>query len=282
MLDPNRLPIDASFAYLQELITALELAQRAGALLLDIHQRGPTRIEHKASEHDLLTEADLASQELIVSTIRARFPDHGIVAEEEGGSKEGRSEALWFIDPLDGTMNFAHRLPIFAVSIALFVEGIPTVAAVQDVVRERTYWAAVGQGAWMDLERRLQVSNTETLERSLLTTGFPVSSALNADNNLAEFNYLLPRAWGIRRPGAAALDLAWVADGRFDGYWEANILPWDWAAGVLLVTEAGGEVSGYVNDPWRLGMKQIIASNGRIHQALQTAIQTARRQAGFS
>lgn len=271
------LPISRSFPYFDALTTAIDLGQRAGSLLLNIHRHGPRHIESKSTGVDLLTEADLASQALIVEGLQARFPDHGLLAEEEGANQQGEGGALWLVDPLDGTTNFAHRFPVFAVSIALWVDGQPQVAVVQDVVRERTYWAAAGQGAWMDIERRLQVSETSELAQSLLATGFPYSRATNPDNNLAEFNHLMPRTRGVRRAGSAAIDMAWVADGRLDGYWEAGLSPWDWAAGLLLVQEAGGAISDYWGQPWQMGKRQFAASNGRLHPALLAALQAARQ-----
>lgn len=279
-IDPADLPLSPAFAHRHALVTAIDLAQRAGALLLDIHHRGPRRIERKSTGVDLLTEADLASQELIVAGLRATFPDHGLLAEEKGADRTTTSGALWLIDPLDGTTNFAHRFPVFAVSIALWVDGEPQVGVVQDVVRERSYWAAAEQGAWMDLERRLQVSRTAELGQSLLATGFPYSRATNLDNNLAEFNYLMPATRGVRRAGSAAIDMAWVADGRLDGYWEAGLSPWDWAAGLLLVREAGGMISDYEGHSWAMDKKQFVASNGWLHTTLLAAIQTARRTLG--
>lgn len=275
-VDPA-LAISPSFPHTDALIVAIDLARRAGKLLLDIHQRGPRRVESKSTGVDLLTEADLASQELIVAGLTAAFPHHGLLAEESGDNRAGVSEALWLVDPLDGTTNFAHRFPVFSVSIALWVGGEPQVAVVQDVVRRRSYWAAAGQGAWMDRERRLQVSQTAELGQSLLATGFPYSRAANPDNNLAEFCHLMPRTRGVRRAGSAALDMAWLADGRLDGYWEAGLAPWDWGAGLLLVQEAGGMVSDYGGQPWQMGKKQFVASNGLLHPALVDALQTARR-----
>lgn len=279
-IDPAVLPISPAFAHAAALVTAIDLAQRAGDLLLNIYQAGPRRVERKSTGVDLLTEADLASQELIVAGLRAAFPDHGLMAEEKGADRTAAGGALWLVDPLDGTTNFAHRFPVFAVSIALWVDGEPQVGVVQDVVRGRSYWAAAGQGAWMDRERRLQVSQTAELGQSLLATGFPYTRATNPDNNLAEFCHLMPRTRGVRRAGSAALDMAWLADGRLDGYWEAGLSPWDWAAGLLLVREAGGVISDYQGQPWEMGKKQFVASNGPLHPALLDAIQTARQMLG--
>lgn len=278
---PIELPIAPDFPYREALLTAMTLARQAGDLLLTIHRRGPRRVTTKSTGVDLLTEADLASQELILTELQRRFPDHDILAEEAGGERRDTGRPLWLVDPLDGTTNFAHRFPVFAVSIALWVNGRPQVGVVQDVVRERTYWAAAGQGAWLADERRLQVSETATLGESLLATGFPYTRATHADNNLAEFNALMPVTRGVRRAGSAALDMAWVADGRLDGYWEPYLAPWDWAAGLLLVTEAGGTVSDYGGGPLHLGSCTIVASNGRLHTALLAAIREARRRAGL-
>jgi myo-inositol-1(or 4)-monophosphatase len=157
---------------------------------------------------------------------------------------------------------------------------------VQDVVRERTYWGARGHGAWLGTPDKLddlpmRVSGSRELNQSLIATGFPYGRATLTDNNLAEFNHLMPRVRGVRRAGAAALDLAWVGDGRLDGYWEAHLSPWDWGAGVLLVAEAGGVVTDYAGEPWRLGKDQMVAANPRLHEKLLAAVQTARRAAGL-
>ncbi len=283
---PNSLPIPATYAYYEELTTAIDLARQAGDLLLKIHRSGPRRIASKKTAVDMVTEADTASQALILETITSRFPDHNIMAEEEGGDREKGGQMRWLIDPLDGTTNFASRFPVFAVSIAMCVDGQPAIGVVQDVVRERTYWAAAGQGAWMGTpqhldEVRLQVSQTRELNQSLIATGFPYVRAQTHDNNLAEFNYLMPRVRGIRRAGAAALDLSWVADGRLDGYWEAHLWPWDWGAGTLFIVEAGGVVTDYSGQPWQLGKDQMIAANPHLHEKLLNAVQTARREAGL-
>ena len=279
-------PIPTTFDYYPELSTAIDLARKAGDLLLQIHRSGPRQVRTKKTSVDMVTEADTASQALILETLTARFPDYNVLAEEEGGDQQRGSRALWLIDPLDGTTNFASRYPIFAVSIALWVDEEPVLGVIQDVVRERTYWGAKGHGAWLGTPQKLddlpmRVSRTADLDQSLIATGFPYVRAMTNDNNLAEFNYLMPRVRGVRRAGAAALDLAWVGDGRLDGYWEARLSPWDWGAGVLLVAEAGGVVTDYQGQPWRPGQDQMIAANPHLHAQLLDAIQTARREAGF-
>ena len=280
--DPTALPLSSTYPYQEALVTAVTLARQAGALLLDIHRRGPQRIERKSTHFDLVTEADVASQELILGVIRTRFPVVGILAEEEGGSRNGSSGAVWIVDPLDGTTNFAHRYPAFTVSIGMWVNGRPELGVVQDVVREHTYWGAVGQGAWLDQDRRLQVSQTGDLQESLVATGFPYSRAFNPDNNMAEYGHILMCTQGVRRAGSAALELALLADGRLDGYWEGHLSSWDYAAGVLLVSEAGGRVTGYDGQPLQLGRHQVVASNGPLHDSLWEAVRTARERAGLS
>ncbi|MCO6452716.1 MAG: inositol monophosphatase [Caldilineales bacterium] len=281
--NPMDLPIATDYPYRLALTTAISLAQQAGALILDVHRRGPRHIVVKGGNPmDVVTEADTAAQALILETIHERFPDHGIVAEESGGDRPGQGGAIWYIDPLDGTTNFASGLPIFAVSLGLWVDGRPEVSVVQDVVRQRTYWAAAGQGAWMDSERRLQVSKTTELSHSVLATGFPRSRAQVADNNLAEFVHLTPLIRDVRRSGSAALDQAWVADGRMDGFWEPGLAAWDCGAGVLLVLEAGGVVSDYQGEAYQPGGKQYVATNGLVHEALLAEIRHARQQAGFA
>ncbi len=283
---PMDLPIPTSFPFYQELITAIELARQAGDLLLRIHRTGPRQVRTKRTAVDMVTEADTASQALILETLIARFPGHSILAEEEGGERTGQGQGLWLVDPLDGTTNFASRFPIFGVSIALWVDETPVLGVIQDVVRERTYWGARGHGAWLGTPAHLadlplRVSSTRELNQSLIATGFPYARATLRDNNLAEFNYLMPRVRGVRRAGAAALDLAWVADARLDGYWEAHLSPWDWGAGVLLIQEAGGVVTDYQGNPWRLGRDQMVAGNPYVHEKLLQAVQKARQQAGL-
>ena len=283
----NNLPIPSTYDYYEELTTAIDLARRAGDLLLEIHRQGPRHIETKKTAVDMLTEADTASQALILETLTSRFPDHDIMAEEDGGDKSNGGRALWLVDPLDGTTNFASRFPVFAVSIALWVNGQPAIGVVQDVVRERTYWTAAGHGAWMGTPQRLddirlKVSETRELNQSLLATGFPYVRAIARDNNLAEFDYLMPRVRGIRRAGAAALDQVWLADGRLDGYWEARLSPWDWAAGMLFILEAGGVVTDYAGQPWQIDANNMVAANPYLHEKLLHAVQTARREAGFT
>lgn len=265
---------------------AIETALRAGAILRDVHRRGPQRIASKSSRIDLVTEADLASERLIVEAIRTRCPEHGIFAEESAAGVP-LEETFWLIDPLDGTTNFAHGFPCFAVSLALQEAGEIVLGVVYDPLREECYWAERGGGAWLRYagsDRALKVSSTAELGQSLLATGFSYQRAATADNNLLEFNYFLPKVQGIRRAGAATLDMAYLAAGILDGYWEARLSPWDWAAGALLVEEAGGKVCDYDGRPWHVGCPNIIASNGQpaLHRALLEGVQIARRRLASS
>jgi len=248
---------------------AIETVREAGRLLR-------ARFEHqhivasKSSPIDLVTEADLASERLIVDRIRQRFPDHAILAEEgQGGGN--RSPYVWLIDPLDGTTNYAHGFPVFSVNIALARGGEILLGVTYDPLRDELFTAQWGAGAFLN-ERRLRVSQTAHLSESLLATGFPYNRATNPQNNLGPFNAVMPLVRGIRRGGSAALDLAYVAAGRLDGYWEFWLNPWDWAAGVLLVTEAGGTVTDVAGQPWRLDSSSMVATNGHLHQELLRAV----------
>jgi myo-inositol-1(or 4)-monophosphatase len=250
-------------AYLE---TAVEIAREAGALVGHYFER---RIGYEIKgEFDLVTEADRASEKLVVERLRAHFPAHNIVAEE-GGGFSGPSEYCWFVDPLDGTTNFAHGFPAFNVSIGLARNGQPIAGVVYDPTRRETFSAERGAGAYLD-NHRLHVSGCKSLGASLASTGFP--SRKRAHNVNIHFYYQLAMAsHGVRRTGSAALDLAYVAAGRLDFFWEFGLNPWDVAAGVLLVTEAGGRVSDMHGAPHSLTESEtILADNGLLHdQALE-------------
>jgi myo-inositol-1(or 4)-monophosphatase len=244
---------------------AVELAKEAGQVLMDCFERRLV-VESKSSEIDLVTEADVASEKLIVKAIRERYPEHGVLSEEGLGEKQA-GEFLWLIDPLDGTTNYAHGYPVFCVSIALQREGETVLGVTYDPVRDELFCAEKGQGAYCN-GRRLSVSGAINLRRSLLATGFPYARASIEDNNVAEFGRIMPRVQGVRRGGAATLDMAYVAAGRLDGYWEFHLSPWDWAAGDLLVQEAGGRTSDVSGQPWRLRSKNMVATNGLLHEEM--------------
>jgi myo-inositol-1(or 4)-monophosphatase len=243
---------------------ALEIAQQAGGLLLD-EFRKPTRIEYKGGA-DIVTQADRRSEAFIVERLQTLFPQHAIVAEE-GGGQETSSEYCWYVDPIDGTTNFAHGYPVFCVSLALAAGAEMLVGVVHDPVRGETFHAARGEGAWLN-QQRLRVSGTERLAESLLGTGFP-SSKRHDTPNMVYYQRFTLLSHGVRRTGSAALDLCSVACGRFDGFWEMNLKPWDVAAGVLLVREAGGVVTDFSSMPYRLGGPEVLASNGLIHPQLR-------------
>ena len=220
----------------------------------------------KKGKIDLVTQADIESEKVIIETIRTVFPDHSILAEESGRI-DGRPEACWIIDPLDGTTNFAHGLGIFAVSIAFFSDGKPLYAIVFNPHSGELFTAEKGQGAYLN-NCRLSVSNTALVGDSLLVTGFPYNLERVTAALMARFESCLLAAQGIRRLGSAALDLCYVACGRMDGFWEENLNPWDTAAGMLIAQAAGGEVTDFDGEPFSVEKKQILATNGLIHSEM--------------
>ena len=268
--------------------TALAIAREAGALLREGYFASGSahkEIALKSSSMDLVTRYDKAAETLIADRLRSAFPDHRLLAEEGATNSDGDSPDLWVVDPLDGTTNFAHGFPIFAVSMALLENGVPRLGVVYDPTRDECFSAIAGQGAWLtradSTTEPLQVSSARTLQESLLATGFPYDVQTSDWDNLAEFRAFLKCSRGVRRPGAAAIDLAYVAAGRFDGYWEYKLKSWDIAAGVLLVEEAGGRVTSITNDSLILGERiHLIASNGHLHEAMAAVLADVRsRQA---
>lgn len=243
---------------------AIDLAHRAGAVLR-ARQEQERSVESKGFA-DVVTDADKASETLIVAAIRERFPDHGIRAEE-GGAAASAGEYEWLVDPLDGTINYLHGLPIYCVSLGLLRHGEPYLGAIYDPSRGELFAAERGRGAYCN-GRPLRVSATPRLAESLLTTGFPYNRFAEPDNNIREHNHLLLKCQDIRRPGSAALDLCSVAAGRSDAHWELGLHPWDVAAGAVIVLEAGGTVSDWQGRPWRPESRRLVASNGHIHQEL--------------
>lgn len=252
------------------------LVRQAGELLRQGHAEGAALLHTKQSAVDLVTETDLASERLLIGALRRAYPNHAVLGEESGEALPA-SGPVWVVDPLDGTTNFTHGFPVFGVSVALLVDGEPLLGAVGDPLRDDVFWAARGGGAWRN-GQPLRVSTTAELGRSLLATGFGYDRATNPDNNLAEFSYFMPKTRGVRRAGAAALDMAWLAAGWLDGYWEKGFQVWDAAAGVLLIREAGGVAATYSGRPWRPGDRNMAASNGvpSMHAALLTGLHTAR------
>lgn len=251
--------------YKREIKFARETAFKAGAILRKgINNR--RKVDFKGRV-DLVTEYDLKSEKFITSEIAHVFPHHSILAEEGGETQRGRSH-IWIIDPLDGTTNFAHDYPAFCVSIGLEVEGKMVLGAVYDPVHDELFHAVKGKGAFCN-KRRIHVSSQDKLNRSLLATGFPYDIAESSVDNLDNFARMYKVAQGIRRGGSAALDLCYLACGRFDGFWELKLHPWDSAAGLVIVQEAGGKVTDFHGKKYSIYLQEILASNAKIHRQMQ-------------
>ncbi|MCU0228033.1 MAG: inositol monophosphatase [Bryobacterales bacterium] len=240
---------------------ATEIAREAGALLLSYLEKRPAW--EVKGEQDLVTEADRASEALVVSRLHQYFPAHSVVAEEGGGA-DRNSEFCWYVDPLDGTTNFAHSYPAFSVSIGLLQGDEIIAGVVYDPTRDELFSAEKGSGAYLN-NRRIRVSKTAQLGESLLATGFP-SRKRHEDVNVYFFHQLGVKAHGIRRSGSAAIDLSCVASGRLDGFWEFGLNAWDVAAGLLLVSEAGGQYSDMRGGKFSLNSPHLIADNSLLHQ----------------
>jgi myo-inositol-1(or 4)-monophosphatase len=250
---------------------AVEIAREAGAFL---KQRlyADHRIEFKG-EINLVTEADRLSEEIITSRIQSLFPGHDMMAEECTNITRG-SEYRWIIDPLDGTTNYAHGYPVFCVSMALQRMGEVILGVIYNPMLDELFVAERGEGAFLQ-GTKIHVSDTRRLTEGLVATGFPYDVRENCRDALAYFNEMIPKARAIRRAGSAALDLAYLAAGRFDGFWELRLKPWDTAAGWLLVEEAGGVVTDFSGKPYYLKSPHILASNGRIHEELMKVLDQA-------
>jgi myo-inositol-1(or 4)-monophosphatase len=243
--------------------TAAEIAREAGAIVASYLERH-IGFELKGA-FDLVTEADRASENLIVERLRSHFPTHAIVAEE-GGGQAGASEYRWYVDPLDGTTNFAHGFPMFNVTLALERAGELIAGVIFDPVRNEMFAAELGSGAFLN-QRPIHVSKAAQIENSLLATGFP-SRKRHQNVNVHFYYQLAMLSHGVRRAGAAALDLAYVACGRLDGFWEFSLKPWDMAAGVLLIREAGGVCSDMRGEPFSVRGPHVLADNGLIHREM--------------
>jgi myo-inositol-1(or 4)-monophosphatase len=255
---------------------AVAAARRAGALLVG-QLGGPRHVEFKTGPTNLVTDMDRRAEAAVVETLRAHFPDDAVLSEEIG-QLAGSLRRRWVVDPLDGTTNYASGIPIFAVSIALEVDGRAVLGVVHDPTRDECFVAERGRGAHLD-GRPLRVSDTATLEASVLATGFAYTIRQDRDTNLPEHDLLSLRGRAVRAIGSAALSLAWVAAGRLDGFWELVLGAWDVAAGALLIEEAGGRVTdrdGGALDP---AAPAPVASNGRIHDEILATLAEARRAA---
>lgn len=220
------------------------------------------RIEVKKGA-GIVTEADKAAERLCLKKIFRKFPESSMIAEESGEYRSG-SDLCWVVDPLDGTSNYAHGFPWFSVSIGLYREGRPAVGVVYHPVLKETFYAEAGRGAFLN-GKRIRVSKTSRMQEALLSTGFYYSRGTQLKEEIGVFGRMNEVALGVRRPGSAALDLAFVAAGRFDGFWESGLSPWDVAAGFLIVEEAGGKVTDYRGRKTTMHGKQVVASNGKVH-----------------
>ena len=254
---------------------ALEIAREAGAVLREEVQHPPD-IAYKG-DYDLVTQADKRSEAVIVSRLQQLFPQHAVAAEEGSGKKTG-SEFRWHVDQLDGTTNFAHGYPCFCVSVALARGNELLLGVVYNPIFEEMFWASRGEGAFFN-GKKIACSKIPALRGSLLCTGFPNHKRHSLPNIHYYWDFTL-RSHGVRRDGSAALDLAYVAAGRFDGFWEFGLKPWDTAAGVVLVEEAGGKISDLDGKPYVLGGASILATNGLIHTEMETmAAEIKKREA---
>lgn len=244
---------------------AIREAKAAGLILLEKARQGFS-VEYKAAVN-LVTDADRAAEDSIVSAIRQSFPDHRILAEEGGAAGSSTSPYQWIIDPLDGTTNFAHGFPFYSVSIGLEYAGACVLGVVLDPVRGEIFTAELGAGASLN-GGKIRVSRTDTLDQSLLVTGFAYDIRDNPNNNLNHFTRLSMHAQGVRRTGSAALDLCYVAAGRFDGFWEVKLNPWDMAAGFVVLQEAGGLATSFEKNAFSIYGHQLVATNGLIHDEM--------------
>ena len=245
------------------LVAVARLAAQAGGAELMRHFGRLASIENKGRAGDLVTNADLAAEKVVLNILAEKTPEIAVLAEESGA--EGAQDGLrWCVDPLDGTTNFAHGYPFFATSIGLTYAQQPLLGAIEIPFLHESYWAAPNTGAFCN-QRAIQVSSCEQLEDALLVTGFAYDRHTRLDNNYAEFCWMTHRTRGVRRGGAAAVDLAFVASGRQDGYWERGLAPWDLAAGVALVELAGGQISGYRDEAFDLSRGRVIAAGPALH-----------------
>ena len=251
----------AAMGHKEDFLTPMQdIAREAGVLLMSFF--GKVSIEYKG-EVDLVTKADRASEKMIVERIRKQWPDHDLIGEE-GSRRETGSDFRWYVDPLDGTTNFAHGYPVFCVSMALEYKGERIAGVVFDPNRNEMFAAAKGSGAQLN-GQPAHVSSTPRLKESLVATGFP-SHKRHKNPNINFYHQITLRSHGVRRAGSAALDLCYTACGRFDAYWEFNLNSWDTAAGVLLVEEAGGKVTNFSGGPFEIASREVLASNTVLHE----------------
>jgi myo-inositol-1(or 4)-monophosphatase len=260
--------------YLQ---TATEAVVRAGDIMLE-QFGGEVRVDKKGTI-DLVTEVDLKVERMVRALVAERFPTHEILAEELGGSAGVPPGPCWILDPIDGTTNFAHGLPIFCASLALEIGGVAEVGAVYDPTRKELFSAEREKGAWLN-GRPIRVSTTRTLVDAMLVTGFPYDVHSRVAEIVGLFGEFVGQARAVRRLGSAAIDLCYIAAGRMDGFWESDLKAWDIAAGSLIVAEAGGRVTNMAGEPFLSRGGHVLASNGLLHEAMLNVIDTFRRASG--
>jgi myo-inositol-1(or 4)-monophosphatase len=243
--------------------TAIQAARLGGAILQDFAHKGFT-IHSKGEAINLVTEADLQSEKAIIQSIRKTFPEHQILSEEQGLQDIPQHPIKWIVDPLDGTVNFAHGFPMYNVSIGVEYQGTCVIGVIYDPTRDELFQGQQGRGATLN-GTPIHVSATPKLAEALLVTGFAYDIHTATDNNLKEFCTFTVRAGGMRRTGTAAIDLCYIACGRLDGFWELQLKPWDTAAGKIIVEEAGGKITDYAGNPYSIYGKTILATNNLIH-----------------
>src|SRR3954469_6568689 len=251
------------------LTTAIEAVVRAGDLQMQKFG-GPLQIDKKG-RIDLVTEVDVAVERMFRAMIAERFPDHEVLAEEMGGAPTAPAGPCWGFDPIDGTTNFAHGLPIFCASLALEIDGVAEVAAVYDPTRKELFTAERGGGAFLN-GRPLRVSSGERLLDAMLVTGFPYDVHSRVDEIVGLFGVFVGQVRAVRRLGSAAIDLCYVAAGRLDGFWESDLKAWDIAGGALIVAEAGGRVTNMAGQPFASRGGHVLATNGHVHDAMLEVI----------
>ena len=254
---------------------AIEAATQAGKFLKQNLGKVRDIQQKEGQEKNLVTEIDKRSEDIIIEIVRKHFPHHDILAEESGKKKGNTSsEYRWVIDPLDGTTNFTHSLPVFCVSIAVEHNDQILLGVIYDPNFDELFTAERGKGAYLN-SKRLRVSKTQSLEKSLLVTGFPYNIVENPNRAIEHFIHFLMKAQAVRRIGSAAIDLAYAAAGRYDGFWEVALNPWDVAAGALLVEEAGGKITDFKGNHFSIYKPEVLASNGVVHQAMIDALSTS-------
>jgi len=254
---------------LTEFVDAARQAAHEAGRMLRANLGSGVEISYKGAV-DLVTPFDRRAQDMIYGRLSAAFPGHGFLAEE-GLDQEGRGDYRWIFDPLDGTTNYAHGLPVFSVSIALEYRGKVVAGVVYDPMRDETFWASRGGGAFLN-GSRIRVSTVDDLDKSLLATGFPYDVRVSEINNVLQFNAFIMRTQAVRRCGSAALDLCYVACGRFDGFWELKLKPWDMAAGALIILEGGGMASDFQGKAFDPFHPEALASNGLIHEQMRQVL----------